>query len=214
MQCAVVSELVHESNIVFLREKCHGSASDKLRQEAEDGLDGDATTDFFDWPLLAAGCIYSHSLLDALTVQAIFNPDIISFWEAVTGTGQRGRCSSSPTDKLSECWECHESKPCTAVSTLASLGPMKSMMKVRRSLSEVMFFSKNEPIRSRVADDAEGGRALVGGSDPVRGRSRTRSASCGALRVKDRNHTSRGRDRQSESVSQVTALVHAGSATA
>jgi hypothetical protein len=92
-----VCEIVHESNIVFLTEQGHGKIDDE-RPFGDGGSNHDlniTTADFYDWPLLAAGCVLSHTLLDALMVQAVFNPDIISFWEALTDIGQRGKCGNS-----------------------------------------------------------------------------------------------------------------------
>ena len=52
----------------------------------------DVCVDYYDWPILAAGCVFSHTLLDALMVQAMYNSNIISFWEALTCTGDKGKC--------------------------------------------------------------------------------------------------------------------------
>ena len=35
----------------------------------------------------AAGSLLPHTLLDSVMVQTMFNPDVLSFWEAVLGTG-------------------------------------------------------------------------------------------------------------------------------
>ena len=39
-----------------------------------------------DWPLLCSGSVMTQSLLDALMIQSVFTPDILAFWEALTGT--------------------------------------------------------------------------------------------------------------------------------
>ena len=64
-----ICEVVHESNIVFLR--------DQITTDKKNGKS--------DFPLLQSGSIFSHTLLDALMVKAIFTPDILAFWEALTG---------------------------------------------------------------------------------------------------------------------------------
>ena len=64
-----VCEVVHESNIVFLR--------DQIKSDYDNGGS--------DFQLLQSGSIFSHSLLDALMVKAVFTPDVLAFWEALTG---------------------------------------------------------------------------------------------------------------------------------
>lgn len=101
-----VCELVHESNITFLREQrqemqenIYTRYGQPFKTKSSDSYSGnlllmdDATIDYYDWPVLAAGCVFSHTLLDALMVQAIYNPDIISFWEAIMKTGEQGQCT-------------------------------------------------------------------------------------------------------------------------
>ena len=142
---------MHESNVVFLREKHHTSASHKHQEEKdeEEGeKEGDAigSIDFSDMPLLAAGCVFCHSLLDSLMVQAVFNPDIVCFWEAVSDTGQKGLCSSS-TDTQAGGWNrdrCSDWCDPLAVSTLASLRPMRMRSKLKTESK--MQLKKSESI--------------------------------------------------------------------
>ena len=101
----------------------------------------DTTTDFYDWPLLAAGCILSHTLLDALMVQAIYNPDIISFWESLTGTGKKGYCSSADSTFCSQSNDAKKVK--LRASTVSTLSPMK----LRRSVSDICFGEKGKEIK-------------------------------------------------------------------
>ena len=69
MHTFTICEVVHESNIVFLR--------DQITTDKKNGKS--------DFPLLQSGSIFSHTLLDALMVKAVFTPDILAFWEALTG---------------------------------------------------------------------------------------------------------------------------------
>ena len=47
--------------------------------------------ELYDWPMLASGSILAHTTLDALLVQAIFNPHILNFWEGLLDFGLKGR---------------------------------------------------------------------------------------------------------------------------
>ena len=60
-----ICEVVHESNIIFLRDQIQTADCSLLDK---------------DWPLLCSGSVMSHTLLDALMVQSVFTPDILSFW--------------------------------------------------------------------------------------------------------------------------------------
>lgn len=113
-----ITELVHEANISFLRnpledtasipytptDEMHDSHSDKInkgkakqkqqQQEQHQQKQDEDFSHFFDWKLIAAGSIFSHSILDTLIVNCMFNKDVLSFWESITKTGYRGLCSS------------------------------------------------------------------------------------------------------------------------
>ena len=108
-----VYEVVHESNTVFLRDQRQGNIYGRYGQlgsamgalnfdkDIDDlFLTDDACVDYYDWPILAAGCVFSHTLLDALMVQAMYNSNIISFWEALTCTGDKGKCAVNDHQKL------------------------------------------------------------------------------------------------------------------
>lgn len=94
--------------------------------------------DYYDWPLLAAGCILSHTVLDALMVQAIYNPDIISFWEALTGAGKQGNCGV-PANTF-------RSNPEDSKVDLVRGSTVTSPMKLRRSLSGICMREKRTGI--------------------------------------------------------------------
>ena len=120
-----------------------------------------ATTDYYDWPLLAAGCILSHTLLDALMVQAIYNPDIISFWEALTGSGEQGKCTSSAdSDRVSSNQD--KSVP-VRTSAVAALSPMR----LKRSVSEAMFGGSNKNLTTRLNATQKDDHKVRGRMNPL-----------------------------------------------
>lgn len=80
-----VSEIIHESNITFLRQ---GFDPNIARDEDEPDESSD---DIYDWPILAAGSILTHSLFESIMVQVIYNPNLLNFWETALGIGTLGK---------------------------------------------------------------------------------------------------------------------------
>ncbi len=96
-----ICEIVHESNICFLRQSYFATTKRKtttngsrdyetvlLHSNAFHESDDVKADDYithreieFDFPLIAAGSLLPHSLLDSLIIQNIFNPDLLNFWE-------------------------------------------------------------------------------------------------------------------------------------
>lgn len=111
-----LTEIVHESNIIFLRqaEPYSGSRS----RSADQGVHcspSEADKNSFDWQLMANGSIFMHSALDSLMVQAMFNTHILAFWEALTDTGNRGWLKGG-----------REARPCHIQPTQASEAPPRA----------------------------------------------------------------------------------------
>ncbi len=116
-----ICEIVHESNICFLRQSYF--ATTKRNKNTSNGTKDKETTpqvhhriphihafnendditadDYithreieFDFPLIAAGSLLPHSLIDSLIIQNIFNPDLLNFWEALLRCGDKGKCKN------------------------------------------------------------------------------------------------------------------------
>lgn len=116
-----ICEIVHESNICFLRQSYF--ATTKRNKNTSNGTKDKETAlprvqrvhriiafnenddinadDYithreieFDFPLIAAGSLLPHSLMDSLIIQNIFNPDLLNFWEALLRCGDKGRCKN------------------------------------------------------------------------------------------------------------------------
>jgi len=96
-----ICEIVHESNICFLRQSYFATTKRKtttngsrdyetvLLHTSDDVKADDYITHReieFDFPLIAAGSLLPHSLLDSLIIQNIFNPDLLNFWEGTQPT--------------------------------------------------------------------------------------------------------------------------------
>jgi hypothetical protein len=79
-----ICEMVHESNLAFLRQ--NAAADDETDDNPSLSLCREAS----DRPLTAAGSVFVHTVLDALMVMTIFNPHILSLYEALLGIGMRG----------------------------------------------------------------------------------------------------------------------------
>jgi hypothetical protein len=80
-----IAEIVHEANINFLRNNDSSSSIDD---------DDPFSLNEFDWPLIASGSVLTHTLLDALMMQSVFHPDILSFWESLFNVTVSPRKSS------------------------------------------------------------------------------------------------------------------------
>jgi len=98
-------EVVHESNILFLREQMRRAPASTAAAAAaprcccccSGGPPREVSESFFDWPVIAAGALLPHTLLDSIMTQAFFNQDAVSFWEAVMQTGLQGVCHEAAT---------------------------------------------------------------------------------------------------------------------
>jgi hypothetical protein len=88
----IIAEIVHEANTNFLRNNDYS-----LLKNDEDPF----ALQEFDWPLIAAGSVLSHTLMDSLMVQSIFHPNILNFWEVLLSP------SFMNTNKLNEGNQCN-----------------------------------------------------------------------------------------------------------
>eukprot|EP01041_Mallomonas_annulata_P005242 gene5242-10491_t len=108
MPVFTVSEIIHESNVVFLRQKDEVAESRDPRRTLLD-LDRD---DFYDWPLLSAGSLLVHTAIDSLMAQALYYPNIIAFWDTVLNSKLHGIFeSSTEAANFMENEEKHASQP-------------------------------------------------------------------------------------------------------
>ena len=78
----VLSDISNESNVIFLREHLFLS-QDKVRHQYLRRMF--ETDDFYDWPLLSAGCLFVQTALDSLIAQSFLYPNIVNFWEVILG---------------------------------------------------------------------------------------------------------------------------------